>query len=133
MKGHCNCGAIAWESDDRNPLGIVVCHCSICRRFTGANGIAIVLVAKSTFRWTRGEDLVREWQKPVGHWEGYFCQTCGSPMPGTNDDDRMFIPAGTIASGAESMEVIHHIWTDSRAAWDVIGDSGQQHDEEFKG
>ena len=57
----------------------------------------------------------------------------GSPVPGKNDEARMFVPAGLIGEGGESLEVIHHIWVDSRAPWDEIGDSGKQHRGAFEG
>lgn len=48
-KGRCNCGAVAFEAAE--PLSrVFVCHCSICRRYTGANGIAVVVVEGAAFR-----------------------------------------------------------------------------------
>ena len=44
-----------------------------------------------------------------------------------------FVPAGMIEEGGESLEVIHHIWADSKAPRDEIGDSGKQHREAFEG
>jgi hypothetical protein len=38
-RGECNCGAVAFEAD-ADLSGVFVCHCSICRRSTGNNGIA---------------------------------------------------------------------------------------------
>ncbi|HRE14731.1 MAG TPA: GFA family protein, partial [Usitatibacteraceae bacterium] len=63
-RGACNCGAVAFEIEGELN-GVYVCHCSLCRRFTGANGIAVVVVAKEGFRWLRGEDQVTTWRKPV--------------------------------------------------------------------
>jgi hypothetical protein len=57
---------------------------------------------------------------------------CGSPVPGLNDESRMFVPAGLITDGGDSLKVKHHIWVDSKAVWDVIGDSGRQHREAFE-
>jgi hypothetical protein len=130
VKGACNCGAVAFEADGE-PAGIYVCHCSICRRATGSNGIAVVLVGKEQFRWLSGVDQIRAWKKPGANWECWFCAVCGSPLPGENDPTRMFVPAGCISEGAEALSVIHHIWVDSRAPWDVIGDTGKQHPEGF--
>ncbi|MFZ8990698.1 MAG: hypothetical protein ACO2ZJ_10200 [Pseudohongiellaceae bacterium] len=45
----------------------------------------------------------------------------------------MFVPAGLILEGGETLGVAHHIWVDSRASWDEIGDSGKQHSEAFSG
>ncbi len=130
--GECNCGAVAFEiAGDLS--GVFVCHCSICRRATGSNGIAVVVVDNDAFRWIRGEEHIATWKKPDADWQMWFCRTCGSPVPGINDDKRMFVPAGLITDGGESLKVIHHIWVDSKASWDAIGDSGLRHPEAFEG
>jgi hypothetical protein len=130
--GACNCGAVAFEIIG-DLSGVFVCHCSICRRATGSNGIAVVVVDNDAFRWIRGEDHIATWKKPDADWQMWRCSTCGSPVPGINDETRMFVPAGLIRDGGESLKVIHHIWVDSKAAWDEIGDSGKQHREAFQG
>lgn len=132
MNGECNCGAVAFEIST-DPGGIYFCHCSICRRATGTNGIAVIVVDNGAFRWVRGEEAMKNWKKPDADWEMNFCSTCGSPLPGCNDDDRMFVPAGLITGGGESLEVLHHIFVASKADWDEIGDSGKQHPGPFRG
>ena len=131
-QGECNCGEVAFEIDADLP-GVVVCHCSICRRATGANGIAVIVVGKDSFRWTRGREQVTTWKKPGADWQIGFCRVCGSPLPGENDALRMFVPVGLITEGGENLDVTHHIFVDSKASWDVIGDGGQQHPEAFSG
>ena len=128
LTGECNCGAVAFEVD-AEPPGIYVCHCSICRRSTGGNGIAVLVVDNDDFQWRRGEEQVATWKKPDADWETWFCKVCGSPVPGANDPSRMFVPAGLISEGGEALRVIHHIWVESKAPWDEIGDAGQQHPE----
>ncbi len=129
--GECNGGSVAFEISDELS-GVFVCHCSICRRSTGRAGIAVVIVDKTAFRWIRGEEQITSWKKPDTDWRTWFCRTCGSPVPGINDESRMFVPAGTISEGGESLEVVHHIWVDSKAEWDEIGDTGQRHPEAFQ-
>ena len=131
VRGECNCSAVAFEID-ADLSDIVICHCSICRRSTGSRGIAVVVTGNESFRWTRGEDNIATWKKPGTDWQTWFCRTCGSSLPGKNDDMRMFVPAGLIAEGGESLRVAHHIYVDSRAAWDVIGDAGTQHPGGFR-
>ncbi len=131
-QGECNCGAVAFEVDAALK-DVFVCHCSICRRATGTNGIAVLLVANEQFRWLRGEDNIATWKKPNADWQCWFCRTCGSPVPGANDPTRKFIPAGLIKQGGENLKVAHHIWVNSKAVWDEIGDAGKQHQEAFKG
>ena len=130
--GACNCGAISFKID-ADLSEVVICHCSICRRATGSNGIAVVLVEAEQFEWTEGEELVTSWKKPDSDWEMWFCKRCGSPVPGTNDETRIFVPAGLICDGGGDLEVAHHIWVNSKATWDELGDCGRRHPEAFKG
>ena len=131
-RGACNCGAVAFEIDAR-VSDVFVCHCSICRRSTGGNGIAVIIIDKERYRWTRGQDQISTWKKPDAEWQTWFCRICGSPLPGENDASRMFVPAGLISEGGGELSVAHHIWVGSKAVWDEIGDSGKQHSEAFSG
>jgi len=131
MTGECSCGAVQFEIA-HPPAGVYVCHCTICRRSTGSNGIAVVVVPNEDFRWTRGQEHITAWTKPGSEWETWFCSICGSRVPGRNDAARMFVPAGLLPSAADSLRVIHHIWVGSKAGWDVIGDDGKQHAEGLK-
>jgi hypothetical protein len=130
-KGECNCGAVRFEID-ADLSGIYVCHCSICRRATGSIGMAVVVIPQEQFRWVAGEGDVVTWTKPGTRWETYFCRTCGSPVPGQNDATTVFVPAGSLTEGGESLAVIHHIWVGSKAGWDEIGGSARQHVEGYR-
>jgi hypothetical protein len=128
--GECNCGQIAFEITGEHP-DVYVCHCSICQCSTGSNGIAVLVIGNEDFSWTRGEHLVSTWKKPGHDWKKWFCRNCGSPLPGENDESRMFIPAGLLSGENIGLKVAHHIWVSSKAEWDVIGDSGKQHMEAY--
>ena len=130
ISGQCNCGAVAFEIDAQIS-DIYICHCSICRKSTGGNGIPVVIFARDAFRWIKGEDNISVWKKPDADWEKTFCKTCGSPLPHKNDDVRMFAPAGLLTEGGDHLKVAHHIWVGSKANWDEIGDDGQQHPTAF--
>ncbi|MGD8637129.1 MAG: GFA family protein [Gammaproteobacteria bacterium] len=129
--GECSCGGVAFEIKG-DLLEVFVCHCSICRRSSGSNGMAVVVIDNDQFRWLRGKDLVASWKKPDTDWQKWFCRICGAPLPGVNDETRMFVPAGLISEGGESLRVKHHIWVDSKAVWDEIGDTGERHREAFE-
>ncbi len=131
LSGECNCGKVMFEAHTHT-TDVYVCHCSICRRHTGTIGNAVVVVEKDAFRWVSGEHEICTWRKPGHDWQIWFCRTCGSQVPGENDERRMFVPAGLISVGAENLRVAHHIWVDSRASWDEIGPSGRRHAEEFR-
>ena len=126
--GQCNCGDVAFEVSTVLE-DVIVCHCSICRRATGSNGIAVIVVDKASFAWTRGEEHIATWKKPDVDWQTWFCRLCGSPLPGENSATTMFVPAGLV--GGDSLQVAHHIWVDSKAAWDEIADGGRQHPEGY--
>jgi len=130
-RGECNCGAVAFEIDTELS-DVFVCHCSICRRSTGSNGIAVVVIDNDAFRWTRGKEQIATWKKPNADWQTWFCRICGSRLPGANDESRMFVPAGLVSDGGDALRVLHHIWVGSKADWDEIGDSGKQHPEAFE-
>jgi len=132
VKGECNCGSVNFEIISEL-TGVYVCHCSICRRHTGTNGNAVVIVQNSRFRWVSGEDQIATWKKPKHDWQIWFCKTCGSQLPGKNDESTMFVPAGLLSDETVDLKVIHHIWVDSKAGWDEIGDAGKQHHEAFSG
>ncbi len=129
-QGECNCGAVAFEIST-GVADVYVCHCSICRRFTGSGGIAVVIVDNDAFRWISGDDQVSAWTKPATDWSGFFCRRCGSPVPGPNDDSRMFVPASLLTDGTDQLRVAHHIWVNSRAEWEEIGNAGRRHPESY--
>lgn len=129
-QGRCNCGEVAFEVDG-SLQGVIVCHCSICRRYTGANGIAVLLAPNAAFRWLRGEDQITTWHKPNGAWSAHFCSICGSALPGPNSETNFFIPAGSLVRGDDELRVTDHVFVDSRAPWDEIGDAGLKHPEAY--
>jgi len=130
--GACNCGAISFRID-ADLLDVIVCHCSICRRATGRNGIVVLVVDNESLEWTGGKELVTSWKKPDADWEMSFCRRCGSPVLGVNDGTRTFVPAGLISDGGENLKVAHRIWAGSRATWDELGHCGRRHPEAFEG
>ena len=131
-RGECNCGAVQFEIN-ADLTDVVVCHCSICRRSTGSNGIAVVVFPNDQLRWLKGREHIATWKKPDSDWQTWFCRICGSPVPGENDSARMFAPAGCIVEGGDALRVAHHIWVGSKAVWDEISDAGKQHPEGFRG
>jgi hypothetical protein len=132
ISGQCNCGSVRFEVN-AEPSGVYVCHCSICRRSTGSNGIAVILVPNEDFHWTGGSENIAKWIKPNSEWETWFCKTCGSRVPGHNDSSKMFVPAGLLSEADSRLKVIHHIWVGSKASWDEIGDEGKQHENAYRG
>jgi hypothetical protein len=58
--------------------------------------------------------------------------TCGSPTPGENDDNNLFIPVSLLNRDIKDLRVTHHLFVDSKADWEVIEDSAKQHPGNFE-
>jgi hypothetical protein len=124
--GGCLCGALRFAL--HGPLPPVgMCHCSKCRRVSGAASNAILNVRAERFEWLAGEDHWREFRVASG-WGSFFCPTCGSPAPHRlAGGKRVLVPAGTLDEDP-GPRVAGHIFVGSKASWDVIGDDGPQFD-----
>ena len=53
----CNGVAVRFEAGS-TPEGVYVCHCSLCRRFTGTDRDALVSVSSDDVRWKSGEEFI---------------------------------------------------------------------------
>jgi hypothetical protein len=130
IEGECNCGSVAFNVQ-ASISDVYICHCSICRMSTGGGGIAVAMADNDKFDWTRGREHITRWSKPGHDWHTYFCSICGSSLPGENDPESMYLPVGTLTEGHENLKVAHHIYVNSKAPWEEIGESGKQHPEGF--
>ncbi|MFD2165691.1 GFA family protein [Thalassotalea euphylliae] len=121
-RGSCNCGTVTFQI--HTVLNdVYICHCSICRKSTGSGGIAVCVVPNTQFEWLTGQNDIKTWYKPGHDWETTFCTYCGSPLPGKNDDNSTYIPASLLDTNTEALAVKKHIFTCSKAPWEVIPDN----------
>lgn len=111
--GSCLCGAISFEID---PPAIAInnCHCSICRKASGAAFGSYLHIPADQFRWLSGQSHIVQFT-PSGRDPRPFCQTCASRVP-FSDTDRMVIPAGLL-DGDPEIKVAVNIFTGSKAKW----------------
>lgn len=73
MKGQCLCGSITVEAADQAELGL--CHCTMCRRWTGGPMFAVHCGANVTFS---GDTVSR--YKSSDWAERGFCAKCGTHL-----------------------------------------------------
>ena len=127
LTGGCLCGAVRFSIDGRvSPVGM--CHCSKCRKASGAASNAVLTVRKERLTWLGGEESRRSFNLPSG-WGTSFCPTCGCPTPQLmSDGSRYWVPAGSLDDDP-GPRVSGHIFVGSKASWDVIGDAAPQFDE----
>lgn len=128
LKGSCLCGAVKYEIT--GPLGrIVNCHCSMCRKATGAAFRTRAALRTEAFRWVAGEQHVSKYHSSPAETRT-FCAICGSTLPTFFRDhpEQIGLPLGTLDSdpGAKPSA---HVWVGSKAAWWEIGDDLPQYEE----
>jgi hypothetical protein len=117
LRGSCLCGAVRYEVSPPF-LFFHNCHCSRCRKTSGAAHASNLFVKRAQLSWTSGEEQVRRWELPEAEYfcTG-FCTTCGSSMPWVSRNGRyVLVPAGTLDDdpGCSPDRNIH--WA-SRAPW----------------
>ena len=124
VSGSCLCGDVAYAVDAA-PLRFMYCHCSRCRLARSAAHASNLFYPLDAFRWLRGEDRVVDYALPGAERFGVaFCGRCGSGVPRPSLPRQVvLVPAGSL-DGDPGRRADAHIFVDSRANWDVIGDDG---------
>ncbi len=126
LKGSCLCGGVSYEV--RGPfLRAGHCHCSRCRKHSGAAVCTQGRVLREHFRLLRGQELLRSYVTR-GHAAKVFCTVCGSSLfGGTWPEGReVSIRLGTL-DGDPGIRPQCHTFVDSRAPWDEITDDLPQY------
>ncbi|MEM9255414.1 MAG: GFA family protein [Pseudomonadota bacterium] len=117
-EGGCLCGSVRFAVASFQS-GVYKCHCSRCRKAFGGASSAAILVAQDQFQWLRGEETINEYRTDSGFLRR-FCPKCGSPLPQfLSDYDLVWMPAGLL-DGDPELRLTHHIYTDSKACWEVL-------------
>ena len=122
VRGSCLCGGAAFEVSGE-AQGIVLCHCSRCRKARSAAHGANLFYRGAEIEWIRGGDLRRTFRLPEARaFNNTFCMTCGSllprdPVPG----ELRAVPAGCLDDDPGARETLH-IFVGSKAPWVEITD-----------
>jgi len=129
IKGSCLCGSVRFEITKAvGPFEI--CHCSRCRKVSGANGVPGLGVLGQDFVLTSGADCILTYQAPILYaapaYETYFCKTCGSPTPPPEPTEFFEIPAGLLDNDP-GRTPDKHIFVEFMPEWDQISDKLPQY------
>jgi hypothetical protein len=122
LRGSCLCGGIRYEitSPLEQPLN---CHCSMCRKATGAAFRTRARVRASAFRWVAGESLLSRYESSPGHVRT-FCRICGSTLvtlfPAA--PDALGLALGTLDDDPDVKPELH-VHVASKAPWFDITDA----------
>jgi hypothetical protein len=118
IEGRCYCGAAAFEV--RGPFAYALnCHCSQCRRVTGAAFKSFAGVARERLRVTRGEMLVVG-DAAANH--DCHCARCGSWLFSVVRDGAFAHVAMGALEGDPGIRPTAHIFVGSKAPWFEITD-----------
>jgi hypothetical protein len=78
-------------------------------------GNTILIVPRERFRWLTGEDhRVTYALRPT--YKITRCKTCGTPLPAEEDEQNVYLTAGTLDDPLDA-GIKGHIFYDSRADW----------------
>ncbi len=127
IEGSCLCGGVRFEV--RGPfLRAGHCHCSRCRKHSGAAVCTQGRVRAADFRLLSGSELIRSF-RPAGGAVKAFCSVCGSSLFGGSwpDGPEVSIRLGAI-DGDPGIRPQCHTFVGSKAPWDVICDGLPEHD-----
>lgn len=119
FEGGCLCGALRYRST-KPPLRGVICHCSMCRKHSGAPILAFVHFPRDSFRWLKGEPA--RYQSSRFAQRG-FCSSCGSTITMHEEvlEDRMQVTLGSLDDPG-AVEVDDHVWTQEKISWFEVDD-----------
>ena len=114
LTGGCLCGAIRYEARTQ-PLRGVICHCSMCRKHSGAPALAFVHFPRSAFLWL-GPEPKR--YRSSAFAERGFCPTCGSTLSMHEEviGDRVQVTVGSLDEPSR-IKIDDHVWTKEQIPW----------------
>jgi hypothetical protein len=123
LRGSCLCGGVRFEVTAPF-LWANHCHCSRCRKHSGAFGGTQGRVPRDGFRLVAGEELIRVF-RPEGGRVKAFCSVCGSSLFGGEwpEGDEVAIRLGSL-DGDPGIRPSFHNFVASRAAWEELPDDG---------
>ncbi len=126
MTGGCLCGGCHYEVSGPF-LRAGHCHCSRCRKHSGAAVCTQGRVLQENFRLVQGAELLKSYTAE-GHAAKVFCTRCGSSLFGGTwpDGPEVSIRLGTL-DGDPGIRPQEHTHVSSKASWDEITDDLPQH------
>lgn len=115
LSGSCLCRGVRYEID--GPLlEMGHCHCSMCRKASGAAFGTYARVSWKSFRFVSGEDRVQSYASSPGVTRT-FCDRCGSTLQWIREGrDNFGLAAGTLDADP-GVKPSYQIWTGSKVPW----------------
>ncbi|HZO63157.1 MAG TPA: GFA family protein [Gaiellaceae bacterium] len=123
VRGSCLCGGVRFEVTGPF-LWANHCHCSRCRKHSGAFGGTQARVVREHFRLLAGGELIGVYRPGDGRVKA-FCSVCGSSLFGNEwpEGDEVAIRLGAFDDDP-GIRPEFHTFVASRAPWETLPDDG---------
>jgi hypothetical protein len=110
--GSCLCGQVHWTLKAR-PLAVNACHCTDCKKTTGATNVVMLLAKSEDFSSTGETHFYRKRADSGRELDIHRCTACGTRMFHRNlaSPSLVFISAGTLADPSWAIPT-SHIWVE---------------------
>ncbi len=121
LTGSCLCGGVQYEINGEI-TAVTNCHCSLCRKMSGSAFASGATIPASSFRFTSGENLLKQWESSPGY-QRVFCGRCGSPIlkRKIKEPENLRLRVGTLDTDP-GVTMSKHTHVRSKAPWVEIKD-----------
>jgi hypothetical protein len=119
LHGGCYCGRIRYQA--AGPISQEsICHCTICRKTTGAPFVAWFSVPRGQFRFVQGEPS--RFKSTLKGMRS-FCPQCATQLTFEHADRAGYVDITTCSlDDPNAAAPKEHIFTRSRLSWIKLGD-----------
>ncbi len=128
LTGRCHCGHCRYQIDLDALDDVAHCHCSVCRRTTGAPLVTWATIPAATLHWL-GAEPAR--YASSAQARRHFCSQCGAQLAIENDAYPGTIDI-TVATLDEPRRFPpdRHIWAADRLPWLQLDEQLPRYDDE---
>lgn len=114
LQGGCFCGAVRYEAEGE-PFNSTLCHCTDCRKTSGAPALAWFSVRRDELRWIGAEPQLF---RSSAHALRGFCPSCGASLAFLDDEwpDEIDIATASL-NDPELVPPRDHTFVHSRLSW----------------
>lgn len=127
INGSCVCNSVQFTVNDEF-LYAGYCHCSKCRKASGAAGTAIGGLLKEHLAINQGEELIKRFSRSEESIT-CFCGECGSPLFGEKPATGLVHVRYGALDASPSLAPQAHMHVSSKADWYEITDTLPQFSE----
>ena len=120
--GGCLCGALRWRLEER-PLAINACHCTDCKKLTGATNLLMLVAKRDAFEAEGAGDVFRKEADSGREIDIVRCAECGTRLwhEPLSSPALVFIAAGTLDDPSWAIPT-SHIWIEKASPGVVMQD-----------